>query len=220
MQARPLTRRTMLASGMALAGLASGRAQPVPPAGRSLTFEMWRDGSRIGRHGLTFAGGAKSFVVTIDSTAKVGFGPLTILQYHHQAIETWLDGQFQSYQSHAVTNGEPRWVAAARSPDGVLIKTATGSRLAPPTTLPLTHWNRQALGGPLFDFLTGAALRETITRQAAQAAQLANGQTVAATRYLLAGDLDIALWYAVQDEWVAMRLKAMDGSYAEYRRVV
>jgi hypothetical protein len=218
MRAQDLTRRAMVAAGITLASFAAARAQSVWLGARRLTFEMWRNQRKIGRHSLEFKGDAKNFVATIDATAKISVGPLTVFQYQHETTETWLDGRFSAFQSRAVTNGKVEWVAATRSADGVLIRTAAGSLVAPPSTLPLTHWNRQALHGPLFDFQTGKLLRESVASHGGETVQTANSGSVVATRYSLSGDLDVVEWYDAHDDWVAMRIKAMDGSYIDYRR--
>ena len=218
MQAQIFTRRTMLASGLALAGAAAARAQAGWPASRVLAFEIQRGGKTIGHHTVAFKGDAKDFVVAINAAAKVTIGFLTVYQYQYRATETWAGGRFSSFESHTLTNGKPDWVSAARSADGVLIKTAGGSQAAPPAILPLTHWNQQALSGPLFDFQTGKLLRESVVRQTGQTVQLADSRPIAATRYALSGDLEITDWYDAEGDWAALRTKAVDGSLIDYRR--
>jgi hypothetical protein len=233
-EAMELTRRALLATGLASTGVAStgliaAQAQtlaqtlePTPtlalrPMGR-LVFAVWRNKTEIGRHSLTFSGGDKDFVVAIDAVMSVGLGPITVFKYHHQATETWRDGAFASLQSHTLSNGKAEQVAAVRGPGGVMVKTLTGSHLLPATAMPLTHWSPRALQEPLFNPQTGAAMREAVARQPGQTARLADGRAVPATRYTLSGEADIVDWYDMGGTWVALHGKAPDGSWLDYRR--
>ena len=48
---------------------------------------------------------------------------------------------------------------------------------------------------------------------------LSDGRSVPAMRYSLTGDADIVDWYEQSgDAWVALRGKAPDGSFIDYRR--
>jgi hypothetical protein len=216
----PLTRRMLLAVGAALGASGAARAETLlPPAGR-LSFEVWRNGRRIGGHSLAFRGDESDFAVTVEASIAVGLGPVTLLRYHHQATETWQGGRFAGLQSHSVTNGRPEQVLASRTAGGVMVKTGAGVQTLPQTALPLTHWNQHALQGPLFNPQTGALMRESAARQPGQSLRLADGRAIAATRYALTGDAQIVDWYDAAGAWAALSAKAMDGSLVEYRRVV
>jgi hypothetical protein len=218
-QAVELTRRSLLAATIATAGVTGAGAQALRPAGR-LVFTVWRNKANIGRHSLSFSGGDKDFIVAIDAVMAVGLGPIALFKYHHQATETWRGGQFAELQSHTTSNGKLDSVSAIRGPNGVIIKTQAGVHTMPPAAMPLTHWSPRALEGPLFNPQTGAPLHESVSRQPGQTAWMANGRPVPATRYTLAGDADIADWYDAGGVWVALRGKAPDGSFLDYKRVV
>ncbi len=217
-QAAELTRRTLVAATLASTGAAMAQAQSAPPTGR-LTFAIWRDNHNIGRHRLAFSGGGETMVVTTDAVMVVSLGPVPIFKYHHQATEIWRDGQFAALRSHTVSNGKQDQVSAIRGPGGVLVKTMAGAHALPAAAMPLTHWNPRALEGPLFNPQTGAPLREAVSRQIGQMIRVADGRPVPTTRYGLTGDADIVDWYDANGVWVALRGKAPDGSYLDYRRL-
>ena len=209
-----------MAATLALAGFSAADAQTAwPPSGR-LAFDVWRGGKHIGRHTLVFKSDGDALVVSIDALIRVGFGPLTLFQYSHQATETWRSRQFMALQSHTVTNGRTEWLDATRSADAVVIKTQAGSHGVPPASLPLTHWNQQALAGPLFNPQTGAPIRHTVTRQDGQSVKLADGASIAASRMTLAGEVQIIDWYDARGVWAGLRARAQDGSYVDYKRLV
>jgi len=212
-----LTRRTLLAASFASASLGAARAQSSRPNGR-LVFAVWRNNSNIGRHSLTFSGGEQDFAVAIDAVMAVSLGPVPLFKYHHQATETWRGGQFVELQSHTTSNGKLESVSAVRGPDGVTIRTGAGVHAMPAAAMPLTHWNPRALQGPLFNPQTGAAMHESVSRQSGQTARMGDGRMAPATRYTLAGDAQIVDWYDANGTWVALRGKAPDGSFLDYRR--
>jgi len=212
-----LTRRTLLAASFASASLGAAHAQAIRPNGR-LVFAVWRNNTDIGRHSLSFSGGDQDFVVAIDAVMVVSLGPVPLFKYHHQATETWRGGQFVELQSHTTSNGKQETVSAVRGPDGVTIKTETGVHAMPASAMPLTHWNPRALQAPLFNPQTGAAVRESVSRQPGQMARMGDGRMIPATRYTLSGDAQIVDWYDAGGVWVALRGKAPDGSFLDYRR--
>ena len=214
-----LTRRMMLAAGFAASGLANARAQSVRPGGRRLMFEVWRNHRNIGHHSLVFQGGDRDFMVAIDAQMAVSLGPIALFRYHHQATETWRGGQFAGLRSQTVTNGNREQVAAVRTSSGVAVKTLTSTHVLDAATLPLTHWNRRVLEGPMFNPETGAAMREKVSRLDGQVLRLAGARPVTATRYAMAGDADIIDWYDPAGVWIALSAKVRDGSSIDYRAV-
>ena len=60
--ARDLSRRTMLATGLALASTAVAKA--AAPASRKLEFAIFRNGTKVGSHVMAFGGDGSSPVVT------------------------------------------------------------------------------------------------------------------------------------------------------------
>lgn len=216
MRGDALDRRGVLA-GLGLLAAGPALAQTAPRG--ALHFEVWRSGRRIGAHSVSFHGDDGQVTATIEADMLVKLGPIPLFRYRHDATESWRGGRFMALQTRSVTNGKVEQVSATRVGDAVTIAVG-GARpvLAPANACPLTHWNPNALTGPLFNPQTGALLRESVSR-AADTLQMADGRTVSATRYQLHGEAEIADWYAPSDGWIALRGKAMDGSSIEYRRV-
>ena len=76
------------------------------------------------------------------------------------------------------------------------------------------------LQGPLFNPQTGAMVHHRLARTADAAVKLADGRSVATTRYSLTGEAEIIDWYDARGVWTALRAKAPDGSFIDYRRTV
>jgi hypothetical protein len=210
-------RRTLLAMGLCLGAPSRLLAQAVPSR-RPVSFEVWRRGEKIGAHAVSFQGGDQEFTVASEAEMVVRFGPLPI-RYKYEAIETWRGGQFAGLESHTQSSLWRDHVSAVRSADGVAITTGRGRVIqAPANTHPLTHWNSGALQGPVFNPQTGALTHERVSRSPDETVQLADGRSVAATRYALTGDVELSDWYDGKDVWAALHGKLPDGSYIDYRR--
>ena len=184
-----------------------------------MAFEIWRNGAHIGAHQLSFTGGERDFRVAIAADMLIKIGPIPVFHYRHEGTETWRDARFASLETHTTSNGAREQVSAVRSGEEVAITSLRGPPLqAPGDAHPLTHWNAAVLQGPLFNPQTGKLVRERVERSAGQTARLADGRSVAATRYTLAGAAELVDWYDAADTWTALRGKAPDGSYVDYRR--
>jgi hypothetical protein len=216
------TRRMTLSGAFACASqsaLASpGALAPLSPD-RRLTFSVWRDAQQIGRHSLLFRGDERDLQVEIEAAMAVRLGPLTLFQYHHQATEVWRGGDFLALTSRTVTNGRREQLSATASRRSVTVATLSGVRELPADTLPLTHWNARVLEGRLFNPQTGAVMRESVARRAGQVLRKSDGRLLPSTAYVLTGDAELTDWYDTNGVWAALRAKASDGSFIDYRQV-
>ncbi len=207
----PTTRRTFLATGLALA------ATPALAQGRSLAFSVERDGVRIGEHRMSFSGDPGSPTVTTEVEMLVKIGAVPIYRYRHQATERWRGGRFASLSTITDANGRRRTVEAVREADAVNIAYGKKRITAAPTTAPLTHWNAQALSGPLFNPQEGKLL--SVTGRRRQDNLTTPDGRRAAVLWSLRGEADIDDWYDADGAWLALRGKLKDGSVVIYRRI-
>ncbi len=213
-----LERRTVLAAGLCLLGPAGALAQSLPSR-RPVSFEIWRQGHKIGAHTVGFQGDGQDFTVAIDAELLVKIGPVPVFRYRHRASEVWRGGRFAQFESRTTTNGSEAHVSALRGADGVTVNTSRGQVLhAPAGARPLTHWNAAVLDGPVINPQNGQLPRERVTRTPGDTVQFADGRKVSATRYAVTGDADLTDWYDAEGVWTALKAKAPDGSLIDYRR--
>ena len=190
----------------------------VPRNGR-LAFQVFRKGAHLGEHTMTFTRDGDRLNVQAEVDITVKFGPLTVLQYRHQAKERWRGAAFVGLETMTVSNGQRQHVTAEHMDDGVRIEPAAGAAyLAPSGAMPLSHWNRQALASPLFNPQDGKPLRETIVLKGEETVRLADGRSAPATRYALTGEAEVDDWYDEDGIWTALRGRVKDGSFLDYRR--
>ncbi len=215
-----LGRRGILGCGAAMALWPAAAAQAGAPATDSLNFQVSRNGSPIGTHGLAFSRRGGDLTVQIDAAFRVGFGFITFYRYHHVGVERWRDGRFESLETTTDDNGRHFQVRARRIAGGVAIE-ATGvpNQVVAGDALPLTHWAMAAMTAPLFNPETGKMLREQAQPRGAGMVRLADGRTIRATGFTLKGEAPIEDWYDESRVWAALDAIGQDGSRITYRRV-
>jgi hypothetical protein len=198
-----LSRRLILAGGLILP-LAPGL---VLAATRNLTFAVFRNGSKIGEHQVSFAGDGAALTATTDAVMTVKLGPVPVFKYHHHAVERRADGVFASLETSTTSNGKGEHVEAERTSAGVHVDCTYGKTTLGPDANPLTHWNPQIFGGPpLFNPQTGKILKVRTAR-------------VTANHVTIRGEAEIDDFYDDAGAWQSLTGKLDDGSRVEYRRV-
>ncbi len=212
-----LSRRTMLASGLALASTAVAKA--AAPASRKLEFAIFRNGTKVGSHLMVFGGDGTSPVVTTDVQMSVRLGPVPVYRYRHHAVERWANGRFASLDTTTDANGKAQKVNARRTDRGLVVETGSGKLIAAADTLPFTHWNPEVFGSPLFNPQEGKLLKVTAVRKLDTSIKLGNGRGTSAVRWSVRGEAEIDDWYDQSGVWSGLSGKLKDGSILEYRRL-
>lgn len=191
-------------------------ALPIP-SGRLLMFDVMRKGKKIGWHRLRFEPTADGLKVLVDVTLKVGFGPITLFSYQHDATEIWRGDEWLSVEALTVQNGKRLMVTARRGANGVAVDGPKGRFTAPAGTLAATHWNRRMLDGPFLNTQTGQVQRPRIARVGETTIPARSGQ-IRAEHFTISGDVELDTYYDAGPTWAGLRFKGGDGSIITYQR--
>ncbi|HEX2817906.1 MAG TPA: DUF6134 family protein, partial [Phenylobacterium sp.] len=174
---------------------------------KTLTFAVFRNGSKIGEHHVVFSGEGGTLTASTDATMTVKIGPVPVFKYHHRALERRNDGMFASLETTTTTNGKDEHVTAERTGGGIRVDCTYGKATLAADANPMTHWNPQIFGGtPLFNPQTGKMLKVKTAR-------------VAPNHVTIRGEAEIDDFYDEAGAWQALTGKLDDGSKVEYRRV-
>lgn len=211
-----IDRRTFVMGLGALALAPAHAALPVP-AGRVLAFDVMRKGKKIGSHALRFEPAGDELKVLIDVALAVGFGPITLFRYKHQAVELWRGGEWASVDATTVQNGKTMRVVARRTAAGVSVDGPKGKFMAPANTLAATHWNRRMLDGPFLNTQTGEVQRPKIERRGEVMVPARTGQ-LRAEHFAMTGEVVLDTYYDAAPSWAGLRFKSGDGSWISYQR--
>jgi hypothetical protein len=217
-----IRRRTLLA-GLAVApfGPSPSRsavtALPIP-AGDRLSFHIIRKGSTIGEHIETFQLSGSALTVSVAVDIVIGLGPIAFFRYKHRATVQWEAGQVVSVDAKTNHDGTKRQMTGRRDNTGLVVQgTQTLQYIAPPHSLPGTHWNRAMLNAPFINTEGGQLMKPTVTPVGLEQVPVTGG-TVQAMRYTLRGDADLDTFYDLTPSWVGLTFTAKDGSAIRYLR--
>ena len=184
-----------------LVGLAAAVSLPVPKGDR-LAFDVYRNGSRIGRQTVGFHRAGKALTVTTGVELKVSLLGSTLFRYHGRIVEHWRGGRFEAAESHLDDDGTRHVVMARRVAHGVAI---SGDRVksytAPADALPLTYWNKAVLEGPMINMQTGHTDNPTVTPGGWFKWPAVPSGAVTAREYRLTGALRLAIYYNRAGTW-------------------
>lgn len=203
-----LTRRSVLGfagaqllPAAALAAPARSAALPVPKSDH-LVFDVYRNGSRIGQHKVSFHRDGPALRVESHLELHVSVVGIRLFHYKGRFVEHWHDGTFRSATSDIDDDGTKHVVNVKRVAQGVAISgNHIKSYVAPADALPLTYWNKQVLSGPMINLLTGHTDRPTVTKKGWFKWPAVPSGDVIAREYKLTGSLKLAVYYDRAGTW-------------------
>lgn len=197
-----LGRRELMLGGLGLS-LAPEVARAAPSR---LTFQVFRNGTKVGEHVVAFAGDETGRAVATDVDMTVKVGPVPVYRYRHSAVERWAGGKWLSVETTTNANGKAYRATARAMGAYVQIDGPKGPARGPADAVPLSHWNPASFGRPLFNQQEGRMLK-------VRCAQVAPGH------WTVRGEAEIDDFYDASGAWLALKGKLEDGSRMEYRRV-
>ena len=126
----------------------------------------------------------------------------------------------QALDSATSANVSHQSMTARRGADGLRIEpSGADPYVISGDALPLTHWNRFAYQGPLFDPQAGKLLKLSLVSRGDDMVQLADGSSVKAVRWTVAGDGMMDDYYDANGVWTGLHVKVQDGSQVQYLRL-
>ncbi len=197
-------------------GMVGARGTPAGASSGDLRFEVFRDGSEIGYHVLSFAQDGDRLTVDIDIELRVRFAFITAYRYEHRNREEWDAGALIGFKSRTNDNGTRHAVEARREGDQLLIQGTDGRLTGPVSLLPTTYWHRNFMDRERWiDTQNGRIVESSVEAAGIETIESA-GKMVDAQRFKVRGDLDVDLWYH-DERWVKLAFDVSDGSRIDYR---
>jgi hypothetical protein len=196
------SRRLVLAGGLVLP-LAPRLAFAAP---KNLAFAVFRNGSKIGEHHVSFSGDDAGLTAVTDAIMVVKIGPIPVFRYHHHAVEKHAAGVFATLETNTITNGKDERVEAERAGGCIRVDCSYGKTTFAADTNPLNHWNEQIFAGPVFNPQTGKIMKVRTVK-------------VGPGHWTIRGEAQIDDYYDEAGVWQSLTGKLDDGSKVEYRRL-
>ena len=184
---------------------------------KGLTFDVKRNGDRVGRHTVAFKRiGEAKFQVNSMMTVTVTLLSIPVYRYRYISETVWQDGQMIRLMAEQDDDGDVSRVRGVRQ-DQTWTITGPGVRVQSQKQLyPTNHWHAGVVTQTeVLDTLTGQITDVTITPGEAERVK-AQGRSVTATPYRYTGDIQVTVWYDQAGRWVKMAFEAGEGSDMEY----
>lgn len=185
--------------------------QDFPPSGR-LVYDIWRDGSVIGRNQVDFEKNGDRLTVhtVIDIEVKVLFVP--VYRFEHDAVEQWVDGKLVRFRAVTDDNGKDRDVLLERVGDELRGHYNNDQRALPGDLLPGSLWHPATVDQTqLIEPTKGRARQVTVIDRGLEMVDL-GGRKVEAHHYSITGEFRREVWYAADGTVVQAAFPARDES--------
>ena len=214
-----LGRRPLLgmAASLPLALLpTSGRGQAT--IGQPTRFVVRLRGAPIGLHEVRFLEDDGDLVVetAIDLELTVAF--VSVFTFTHRNTERWRDGRLISVDATTNDTGDEFFVTGRATDDGVQVDGTRGSYLAPVDIMTTSLWNPEIVNRTsAIDTQKGRLFTFTV-EPGPQAFIDGDGGRIVARSYRFEGDLNIEVWYDVDQEVAGVAFNVRNNPIT-YRRL-
>ena len=188
----------------------------TPTEDTEIRYDVLRKGKPFGTHVSSFSVGEDGTLsVTHDIELKAKIGPVTVYKYSHKATERWQDSQLIALRGETRKNGDELSVTASRNGDSLTVSGSNFDGTVEADIVPATHWNiRQMFEGGILSTEGGQTL-ETVVEELGRETLTIDGEDIETTKFSLASDLTVFLWYDDNGRWVRCEFTAR-GQKIEY----
>ncbi|MEQ9444929.1 MAG: DUF6134 family protein [Rhodospirillaceae bacterium] len=184
-----------------------------------LEFDVYRKGSRVGTHKVTFEEDDNAWVVTSTFKLRVKVLFVTAYKFDFESTGVWRDGILQSLVAETNDNGKESSVDAYLSEDGKFYATGRkGPFVTNNWVYPTTHWNVGAVESDVvLNTLNGQLAKVEVLRKGIELVETKGGGAVDAERFEYTGELrDTIVWYDSDGRWVRMKFTTKQGETLDY----
>lgn len=184
---------------------------------RTLLFDVFLDGKKIGYHRFEIDGPQSSAAVRSEASFDVKFLFVTAFSYRHNATENWSGGCLDEIEARTDSNGKKLNVVGERTGNAFVIDTGEREAALPECVMTFAYWNPGFLEQPrLLNPQTGEYLDVEVQDLGKDVVRLDGRDIPARTVRLTARQMDITLWYSENAEWLALESVAKGGRIIRY----
>jgi hypothetical protein len=189
----------------------------VPTEQREWRFKVLLDGKEVGSQIYELYEREGHTELRTKASFKIKFLFATVYRYLHENTELWDGPCLMSIDSGTDANGKDFRVTGSRQDDAFEIRTAEGAGQLPECVMTFAYWRPDFLkqrkllnpqDGEYLDIEVSGP--ESVDR-------IVGGEAVPSQKYrLVAGELDLQLWYSLNDEWLALESTTKGNRVLQY----
>ena len=180
-------------------------------------FRAFLDDAPIGYHRFTLSGEGAARELRSETRFEVKFLFVTAYRYVHDATERWRGNCLEGLSARTDDNGERLVVSAAGNAEGLVVTATAGREALPGCVMSFAYWNPQMLRqSRLLNAQTGKFETANIALLGEETITV-RGAPLTAKRYRITGPKHpIDVWYAADDEWLALESIVGSGRRLRY----
>ena len=187
------------------------------PDNRTLLFDVFLDGKKIGYHRFEIAGQESNAAVRSEASFDVKFLFVTAFSYRHNATENWSGGCLDEIEARTDSNGRQLSLVGERTGNSFVVDTGEDEAELPECVTTFAYWNPGFLEQPrLLNPQTGEYLEVEVEELGRDVVELDGREVPARSVRLRARQMDITLWYSENSEWLALESVAKGGRIIRY----
>ena len=184
---------------------------------RTLVFDVFLDGKKIGYHRFEIDGPRSNAAVRSEASFDVKFLFVTAFSYRHTATESWSNGCLDEIEARTDSNGKKLNVSGERTDGGFVVDTGDVAAELPSCVMTFAYWNPGFLEQPrLLNPQTGEYLEVEVQELGRDTVRLEGREVPARSVRVTARQMDITLWYSENAEWLALESVAKGGRIIRY----
>lgn len=197
--------------------MASGVSTADDTSSKTLMFDVFLDGKKIGYHRFEIDGPENNADVVSEASFDVKFLFVTAFSYRHSARENWTGGCLEEIEASTDSNGKQLNVFGERTGEWFVIDTGEQEARLPECVMSFAYWNPGFLEQPrLLNAQTGEYLDVEVEELGEDIVRLDGREIPARSVRLTARQMDITLWYSENAEWLALESVAKGGRILRY----
>ena len=168
--------------------------------GAPTRFSVRLRGVPIGVHQVRFLDDGGDLIVetAIDLELTVAF--VSVFTFTHRNTERWRDGRLIALDSTTHDTGDEFFVTGRATDEGVQVDGTRGGYLAPPDIMTTSLWNPDIVNRTSAIDTQKGELFEFRVQEGPQSFIDGDGGRIVARSYRFEGDLNIEVWYDVDQE--------------------
>ena len=206
-----------LFAGSLLLLLFSAGSLATASTNRTLLFDVFLDGKKIGYHRFEIDGSQSDAAVRSEASFDVKFLFVTAFSYRHNATESWSGGCLDEIEARTDSNGKKLNVVGERTGNAFVVETGEQEAALPECVMTFAYWNPGFLEQPrLLNPQTGEYLEVEVEDLGKDVVRLDGREIPARSVRLTARQMDITLWYSENAEWLALESVAKGGRIIRY----
>ena len=200
-----------------LVAFSSLTAAEPDASSKTLLFDVFLDGKKIGYHRFDIDGTSSNAAVRSEASFDVKFLFVTAFSYRHSANESWSNGCLDEIEARTDSNGEMLNVIGERTGTGFVVDTGESEAELPKCVMSFAYWNPGFLEqARLLNPQTGEYLDVEVQELGSDLLRIDGREIPARSVRLTARKMDIRLWYSQDSEWLALESVAKGGRIIRY----